>query len=325
MKYTLYISAVLAISLAACSGQKDTNIQVEALPIKATYAFEAKSNAAMIAASPNDVASWLGAVAVLGQDGTLSFSDIEANRSNAVSGSYEQVIGFDRVKAPALFAAVNRNGNWRGFVESSDTFDFSPAAVVGAPDKSSIICAPTYGAAKDSLRAITGADLSHYNISISTDGILSLSKGDTHPTKLKGVKFCSTTRDGSIIAGTDEGLSRIAPDGIGIAVAKTMFSSAAVLDEKILLAVSKGRLFEVDSETLEVGRQLSIESGLSIGGIENVGKIYVTSAAFGGIAFNDGAVFVTDADSARVVVVSRRYFLSQLQPEDLAIQPSSPD
>lgn len=314
IKQTLYLSAALALSLASCTGSDTSNDTAQAentLPITATYAFKASSEVKAIAASPNDVASWLGAIAVLGDNGYLRFSDIESVSSKAVSGNYNQIIGFDRPGAPALFAAVNEAGTWRGFLESSSTFDFSPAAIVGAPGKDAVICAP-HGAATTTLKGVSGGALISYSVTISEDGILSLAAADSQSIKIAPVDYCAASPDGSVLVGTAKGLSRFAPDGTAVAKTKSVYMSAAFLDESTLIGVSHGKLFEIDAATLDARQQLSIKSGLSILGIENAGRVFVTPSPYGGAAFDDGVVFVTDADAPRVVAISRRFFLAQL-------------
>ena len=313
----------MALSLATCTASNapnDTDAETggrAGLEISATYAFATKSNAAMIAASPNDVASWLGAVAVLGQDGTLSFSDIEANRPNSVSGSYGQVIGFDRPGAPAFFAAVNQNGRWRGFVESSNTYDFTAAAIVGAPDQNGQICAP-FGSATSQIQIVEDRRVTTYGAAISEDGVLTLSGGAQTP-RLKPIRYCASVPDGSFLAIMENGLSRMDSTGMNsIARTEDSYSAVSFLDDNTVLAVSDNALYALD-RTLKNRTRLSIAGGLSIGGIDNVGGVYVTPSPYGGTAFDGGVVFVMDAESPRVVAISRTYFLKQLQlpaPED---------
>jgi len=324
IKQTLFLTAALTLSLAACTaaddsvtsdGSKIDSAGLKSIEIAATYAFETRSDVAMLATSPNDVASWLGAVGVLGTDGQLRFSDIEAVSTKPVSGNYSMVIGFDRAKAPALFAAINPNGTWRGFVESSNTFDFSPVAIVGAPPGDTMICQP-FGAATTTLSALSPEGLVTYSATISDDGVLTLNAGEPSAIKVKDPASCLAAPDGSVIVSEPDKTIRFGSDGTAIRVSRIRYSSLATLVDEVLLGVYDTNLYAIDAATLEPIKKLSIEAGMSIQGAESIGKVFVTPSPFGGTAFNEGAVFLTDADKDRVVVISRGYFLRQLRVAD---------
>ncbi|WP_017930419.1 hypothetical protein [Robiginitomaculum antarcticum] len=319
-KHALIISTAALLALSACgksnSNKADTSDTdaAEIMPITATYEFETRSKIAHIAFAPNDVASWLGALAMIGEDGALRFSDIEAINSTTASGRYRTAIGFDRPKAPALFAVLSEAGTWRGYVESSDTFDFSPSPIVGAPSADTIICTP-YGSATTTLSTIRDEALVSYSSVISADGVLTLSAGKPRVTKISNTQYCVAGPDGSVLVASEAGLSRLAPDGLVIAKTKAQYSTAAYLDPDTIIAVSGGTLVQIAPETLGVTQRLAIDNGLSISGVEKIGAVFVATSPYGGTAFNEGAVFLTDAERPRVVVVSRRYFLNRIKGE----------
>ena len=127
------LSAILISSvLIACqSGEDKTKTTAsDALTVRATSDFMAPAPIIDGTVVPNSVASWLGHLILLDENGRLHRATTDSRETEIVAlGKYRDVAGLARVKQAGVFLALDQGGTVKGFVENDDEGNFGPLAV----------------------------------------------------------------------------------------------------------------------------------------------------------------------------------------------------
>lgn len=312
MKYnlTLYLAAA-ALTVSACSPYGAPPPQTEAQVLSATHAFDSKAPIAGLAFSPNDVASWLGAIAWVTDRGDLLISDIEGKAPKVQTGApYSDVIGTNRKGAPALFLALTEDGALRPFIEADNDGNFKAVPISSDAGRLKVLCKTASGIT-DTLTAITASgDIEMYSVEIG-DSVILRKAGSVAATK--SAEHCAASGDavytlsGTTLAITG-GIKTQIPEG---ATGLALHTNA----ETLRLAVSRNSepsLSFYSADDLSNAARYRIEPGLSIAGLSGASAIGATSAAFGGSAFNDGIIAMADIEASRLVILSGSYVSQNL-------------
>jgi|GEM_PF-2177679 len=312
------IGALLALG-TGCS--KTPELDVSTAPQKeiiATHAFNTSSPITALSFTPNDVAPWLGRIIYINQDGELYSTDIEGRAPKRVgSGTYSHVNGMLQIKKPGVFFALAKNtGALEAFIESDNEGQFSPLILSGPPILVRGIC-QTMTAQSENLLVLTkGGSLVNLNAQISTENVELTQVSSTEAPKNttncaydeQNVYALANQKDTSTLhAYKDSKWHMTALD-----FTPSGFASLT-LKERPALAVlgTEGVLF-IDAEDLSTLYHIKITDGLSIRGLESAGFVSVTSAPFGGAAFNEGVIVLSDKSKPRLVFISLGYLNDRL-------------
>lgn len=311
---TLSVCAA-ALSLSACAKKEATDgldaTDLDATPLMATHAFDIPAPAISIAFSPNDVASWLGIIATIDAQGRLVTTNIEGRDTrNHGAGPYISVIGLTRIKQPAAFLALSEDGKLRPFIEADSNGNFKALPVSSDAPPLSSLCDDPSGDT-DAFTAIT-KDGNLVRLSASIDSSAAITATALDGNAKAGAK-CLTHGDATYILKNEKleisgGPSVKTGGGVtGMTLVPAMTGDAK---DRIVLSYSNGAPLRVfDAQSLKPVGNYTIGKGLSIAGLEGAISISATTAPFGGSAFNEGLVAVSDAASGRLVVLSRSYIL----------------
>ena len=325
--FYLWLSVTALSGLSACTDSTPQEPAALSRSLIATHAFDVPSPVKQIAFSPNDVASWLGIVALITDDGTLMMTNIEGDAPRImnpietggdlrVSGSkpmrtlFTDVVGISRLKAPAVFLALDTEGKLSGFIESDDNRNFKPMPIDGDYPRLASLCDDASGLT-ERMNAIT-QDGFVISLKIETSDAITLSPSGERE-KADPMALCAA--NGADVYISSKGtLERLNGPRIKM---ETLTGISALPASPELIAVSTkagAPLTLLDALTLEPRGAYAITSGLSIRGLEAAQALNVTRAPFGGASFNDGLIALSDANEARVVVVSRSYALEAIKP-----------
>lgn len=225
---------------------------------------------------PNSVASWLGHIILLDNEGTLHRATTDSNESEIVAlGKYSDVIGLAREKQSGVFLALTPQGQIKAFVQSDNEGNFSPLAVSQGDERFERFCASADLSA-DTIWAVSTSNASQkLSIEIFEDTSLTLSPAeaiDNERNLCEANNALSLNEDYTLKPDPSAGL---------------------------ILSLAKER------------KSVEITNGLSIGGMNSVGLVTVTSANMGSV-FNEGVILVADENEGRLVLISRSYALEEL-------------
>lgn len=316
-------AALAALSLPACnqndSVERLAAADADSAPLMATHAFDIPAPAISIAFSPNDVASWLGIIATVDAQGRLVTTNIEGRdtRSHG-AGPYVSVMGLSRIKQPAAFLALSEDGKLRPFIEADSDGNFKALPVSSdAPPLSSLCDKP--GGVTDTFTAIT-KDGKLVRLSASIDSSAAIT-ATTMDGKAKAGTKCLTHGETTYVLGEEKldiigGPSVKTGSGVtGMTVVPAMTSKSA---DRLVLSYDSGAPLRVfDAETLDPVGNYTIGKGLSIAGLDRAIGVSATTSPFGGSAFNEGLVAISDAASGRLVILSRSYILNAVDDSQI--------
>ncbi len=312
----LIISAAATVLLSACNRATDIAPPSDVKTLSATHAFDTPAPIKQVAFSPNDVASWLGAIAMVTDDGQLLITNIEGKQPKLQSGGpYKDVIGTNRKGKPALFLALTSGGELRPFIEADNEGNFKAIPISTDAGKLSLLCKTEGGDETNELTVITtDGEIVTLNTELSESALI---HKDTVLGKAKDVSGCAadggiqiTLSRGNLSVGSEDKV-KIGNTAPGPAINR--------LNGRVHLFVSRPQspvLSVYEGSDLTQSIDFNIESGLSIGGLERASGVWATSAPFGGSGFNDGLIAVADADAPRLVILSKSYVERALSNAD---------
>ncbi len=314
MKSTLLTGAALAI-LAACNQAMPEAPEAEAQKLSATHAIDTPAPVAALAFSPNDVASWLGAIAMVTDAGALLITDIEGVKPKPQSGGpFVDVIGANRDGQPALFLALTDTGELRPFIEADDEGNFKALPISNEAKEIAVLCKPADGLS-DTLTVISAAgDITTLSAEIGASAVLRRAEALG---KAKGASACVTAGDqvftlsGNKLSEADGKSVTVNAGVTGLAIFKAETATYIATSKAGSAAMS---LYNADS--LSPVGTFDIASGLSIGGLDGASGVWATSEAYGGSGFNAGVIALSDSNESRLVFMSKSYILNELAKAD---------
>ncbi|MEE9346654.1 MAG: hypothetical protein V3U82_00560 [Robiginitomaculum sp.] len=291
------------------------------ISISATHAFGTASPVKTIAFSPNDVASWLGAIGLLTDDGVFLTTNIEGKKFNSHGDGFTGLAGLDRPGLAALFIALDRQGRLRPFVESDNVGGFKPAPISSSAPPLAHLCGVSEA---QILTAITKAG-QIISFGVSGGGAIALtSKGAPHEADGE-ITDCATDKNGETYRLETQAEQLYVRNSVGN---ETAIASAALAHQaRLTLIAREGETAPIlaitgldaemslyDGQSLEPIVGVDIISGLSISGLTQPDAIAATDAGFGGSGFNEGIIVLSERGEGRIVVLARSYLLDQVTP-----------
>lgn len=308
----LNAALITAALMTACTADAPAPKPLHAdYTLSATHAFDTSAPIAAMAFSPNDVASWLGAIAMVSEAGQLLITNIEGKSPNVHSdNTYTDVIGTNRKGAPALFLALTDKGELRPFIEADNEGTFKSLPISTDAGAIKILCKTPSGIS-DRLTAITaGGEIVTYSVAIDSSVIVrevAAVKGG------KSAEHCAVSNDtvytlsGDTLAIVDGVKTKITFGATGLALQQSGDVTRPVIsrDRSPVLTFH-------DAGDLSVTEAYDIQSGLSIAGLGRANAISATASAFGGSGFNAGIIAMADTDANRVVILSGSYVAGEL-------------
>lgn len=321
MKKTVLLTTAITFTalLYGCNDIPNRKLSADnALRLTATHAIGVSEPGTHISFAPKyDLLSYLGMIGITQNGGQLAVSDIEGVRMQvAPNASYTQTLGLYAPEEPSAFLTLNADGELSALIESDDQGNVSPIVTTGASELSSF-CHHS-GVVEDTFYAL-GANgrLTKSTIERQGTSAVSLSPAQNSPNSSKRFQLCAVTPNGTALA-YDAGKSELwSVDESGVAFGRvyapagiTQFT--AISDQWLAGVTEDGQLVFWDYMDTSSARVFTIERGLSIDGLDSVGGVYATSASYGGVGFNEGIIALPDANSGRIVILSRSYVLGVL-------------
>jgi len=261
------VSCLIPLALLACQNSDEKAQSSPDIPTHYDITLRATSDimapAPIIGGTvvPNSVASWLGHLILLDEDGRLHRATTDSSQTETVAlGKYKDVAGLARVKNAGIFFALDQRGNIKGFIEADDEGNFAP---------------------------------------------LAMSYGD-----LEIERFCHVESPEA------ESIKAITSGGEWIILEADIFENTSVtLSQEATSDTNCPTLFEAEKSTLAYqGRSIGITNGLSIAALKTPGFTMSTQANMGSV-YSGGLIIVADGRSGRVVLISRDYFMVELDAQ----------
>lgn len=337
MKLWLSTSCLAAgLAVASCENSDTPKAIVsDTQNLVATHAFDSPAPISAVAFSPKDVASWLGAIAMVTTRGDLYVTDIEGGRPRSTgSGNFTDVIGLSRSQQPGLFLTLTSDGDVKAFIEADDESNFKPIPVSSGDIEMVRFCDGPQGVTQYLYGQSGEGIIRRYTVSVDDNMAVKLS--DMRPiggVSLKGVSDCAHSADGTlfVVSSGSKPMLHVMRDGklsdYKLDLTSNQNLNLAYIDgaepsetegapSYIAVNSAGGNVAALfDAASLEPVTEISVGPGLSIGGLSAASGVFATSSGFGGSAFNDGIIALPDADENRLVIMSRSYVLTEVKLE----------
>lgn len=278
MKFSLITFTVLTVFLTAC-GDPHTKAATSDLPatdiiVNSTSELSAPAPIILATFVPNSVASWLGHIIMIDEDGNLHRSTTDSQTHLVEKGNFTSAIGLGRIENPGVFLAVNKKGTLKAFIESDNEGNFKPLPVsIDDSTRLTAFCQNSTPSPNSIWAVNSGGDVTEYNVLITDNASVAIDPMETNV----GRAACTPLT-------YDE-------------------------DQSISVDV-KARYLTI--ETKGQTKTVSITSGLSIAGISNPAYASATTANMGSV-YRDGVVLINEKNSGRIVLIARDYFKDAVQ------------
>ncbi len=250
---------------------------------------------ASIAPKPG-LQSWSSKILLLSETGKIytgntGFAPVE----KLLDGPYQDLQGLSMGFEPAVFLTQAEDGSFKAYQEDGNgSFQ---ALSLSKPDGFNGRFCGTFAATPDLFVMELGGTLTQILYTVE-DGLLTLETGEALPEQ---GQECLTRYK---LQAFDEAQSEEKPFDPS-SVFEDEYSDDRYVDYEISLENRK-LIYRRDGKTTP----LSIESGLSMSGMEQPRWLYITSAPLGN-TFNGGAVMIGDGSELRVVMISLEYLNEQ--------------
>ena len=313
--------ALGALITLGTSCSKTPELDVSAASEKqiiATHAFDLSAPIIALSFVPNDVGPWLGRVIYVGADGKLFSTDIEGRAPKPVgTGTYTDVYGLLQVKLPGVFLALSGDsGDLSAFIESDFEGRFSPMTLSGADLSARSFC-QTMDAqgskimilAADGAIATLGITVADKVAELTEAGRIKSPKGTTHCAFYANTIYAlSSNKDNSSLHVYNEEKWQT----MELSFTPRGFASVAIGGRPSLTVLGDEGMLLIDGENLNAAYHLTIADGLSIRGVASADFVSATSAPFGGAAFSEGVIVLSDTSTPRLVFISLGYMSGRL-------------
>lgn len=275
-RFYILLGAILALSACQNEGVKkksQANIPAADIVVRATSELNAPASIITATFVPNSVASWLGHIIMIDKNGNLHRSTSDSKVSLIDKGNYSSVIGLARIKQPGVFLAVTESGSLKAFIESDDEGNFKALPIsINDGMRLSKFCSNSM-AQGNKIWAISDNNLTAgFTVNVTDNASVAIEPSETDA---KSAACAPLTYDANNTLSLDKASPHLSA------------------------------LIEGEAKTV------SITNGLSIAGVTNLSHIAVTTANMGSV-FNNGVILASDADSGRIVLIARDYFVDTL-------------
>ena len=293
LKSALILSIASTLALSACGNSASKNAQ-KTVPyedidpdfkISVTTDFESPTRISKAVFLPNLIAGWASQIVTIDTDGALLRTQMGTLKPvEFETGPYIDIHGLGRKGEPGVLLALTDDNRLQAFIESSDAGDFTRIPV-SIPDikikrfcKTDDFVTPQFSVYTDKNEIVT------LDIMVEENKQVTIHSNDT-------AEALNCYKDK-----LEFGLSNQTPDQNYLVINPNVKNPHLRLDSK--------------AET----KFLEIKDGLSIRGIKDPNSIAVTDINLGS-TFSQGAILITDRDSARSVLIAWDYFTDVVNAE----------
>lgn len=279
MKLRLITFAAIAAILTACGnpqtkGAAKSNLPAADITVNSTSELSAPAPIILATFVPNSVASWLGHIIMIDEDGNLHRSTTDSQTHLIEKGNFTSAIGLGRIKKPGVFLAVNKKGTLKAFIEADNDGNFKLIPVsINDGTRLTGFCQNSTPSPNSIWAVNSSGDVAQYNVLITDNASIAIEPIET-----------SVEREACTPLTYDE-------------------------DQSISVD-SSARLLTVEAQSQT--KTVSINSGLSIAGISNPAYVGATTANMGSV-FREGVILINEKKSGRIVLIARDYFKDVVQ------------
>jgi hypothetical protein len=325
-KSSLALTSLISLSLlVSCSGDKKAVSLLKNLPelsIVATHAIIA-GNVNGIGYLPNSAAPWLGGLILTSADGTLKVTDIEGERMDEISRDIESAAG---LKDGLILTRGTQNGANLAFDGSIQAENAVRASVNVSSQALDTFCADPNSGTNILTGLTSGPNAEHFLLKAeyTPENAVNASNPPLKQSIVSQIEAgkdtiaCAAGENASYVLSKVKNGTRITATGKDGAQTSYLEPLAGLATLSLnahdyLLTISDGALILLDAESLKPVYNIKITDGLSIGGLQKAAFVSATHANYGGAGFRDGFVAIGDAQTQRIVFISRSYLEDQLK------------
>lgn len=339
------LAVLLALPLLTACFDKDKAPEITLLKLVATHAFDTAKPVTDIAFIANTQAAWLGRVFYLDNDGALNMTDIEGRDQIKIGSDedpatntplYKQIISVLNTDNTGVILALGHNpSTLNGFQTIEDQDTIFPLTF-NAPDQASgpatnisisRFCASTSPIQDVVYSLDANGNGQHFTIIKDQDNLRVT--GFTPIPEIKNAVHCSVS--GDVLIFTDAKQSYQIDLNSPNAATKLNGGFGA---SNMIVPLNLQNYVAALSDTAQTEKRLILKSlngtenygveiadGLSIMGVSNIRSIHATDQNYGGAAFSDGVVALTDNDAPRIVFLSTNYLAGQIKQTPPVVSP----
>jgi len=322
MLNTIKLCAIGALITLGISCSKTPELDVSAASKKqiiATHAFDLNAPITALSFTPNDVAPWLGRVIYIDKAGKLFSTDIEGRDPKPVgTGSYLDVFGLMQIKLPGVFLALNRkDGSLNAFIESDNEGRFSAMSTSTSSSISAQTFCQTMRPQEDKALLLTNEG-TIVTLDISVVDQVAEIKNSGQVKAPKDTKICVFDDDTTYALSSHKGVHRLHAykdkkwESQDLDFTPNSFASVTVGGTPSLAILGEKGVLLMDGQDMSAQYALSVADGLSIRGVASADFVSATSAPFGGAAFSEGVIVLSDKSTPRLVFISLGYMGDRL-------------
>lgn len=321
-----------ALGLTACDpgeGGEGPDAEVDAVEITVTAAMDAvEGGSGAVAFVPNAETPWAGLIVSAPVDGGLDIFNVDGEALDRVTGPRLNSLAVSPGFAlrgeslPLVIGVDGSAGAVRGYVliRSEPTAVEAPLAAIEPEGGVSAVCfideAPGHldiavlgREPRVTLWRIrdTGGDL----IGAEQTGSFALPAP---------ARTCASFQDELYVAGPTLAVTRINASGSvearGVPSAESL-SAGMLLGRPVVIASggTTGGLAILDGRDLSLLQNVQIVTGMSTPGVEEPRSVTMSSASFGGTAYQSGIVAVVDGADDRIRFIARETFARAIAPD----------
>ena len=298
-----------SLSLSACqTGEKPAAVSTQ--PPAASITVTADINTGIrtkhITVIPNDVAPWLSQIILLDTSGDLYRTALDSGKAKPLNAKAKDAIGLMRRKAPGVLLTLSDGGTLSAFIESNDEGDLSPLAVSSPNSTLSGFC---HGekAPDGTVYAITN-DSHLVSLAVLVEDNQHIHLSETQSVKLNSQPLgCLGFKNEPLLRYEDK-LSSPSNNNQGFPMNLDGTQQLALVSVEdsttVLKPLGNNPNLGVFLTSKDEPFSISVQGGLSTEGLSQMNAAYMYVDSLGGV-FRDGALILSDANSDRLVMISK--------------------
>ena len=316
MKHMNYLTiSVLALTLTACGGKKETALPAATVDLRITAEVPAGVKADRITVIPNDVAPWVSQILLLSGQ-SLYRTSAGGGKAQSVSVSnLMDILGLMRAGAAGTALGLTQDGKLTALIEKDDDGRLARMNVSSDTANYDGFC-NNAKAPLDAVIAFSGKDLITLRISYEGNDVMSVSE-TTRLSLPKDISSCYASGDqiyaiaGGGLFSNEQALGSV-PEG-----AQNLTAIAGVSAPTLLYTDNSGTLSTLRAAQPDTRRKIAIKDGLSVIGTEHMSAVFATADSLGG-TFSEGAIIAQDSKSERLILVALPFAERTLAKQDAA-------
>ena len=313
--------ALIPLAMSACNNvdtAQTLSIQTDAdLQINVTSDLATPGKVKVLTFVPNSVASWLGAIVLLTEDGGVYRTDTQSSKPIQISaGPYSDIFGFAREAQPGVFLALDKDGSVDAFIEIDDAGNFGAIPLTYDRGGFTQFCSDSSPQDENLWVIAKNGSVKKLTVDFQDNKIVELSEDDTIDIP-KGTTPQACTINASEMPSvlTDKGLFSLRDGSWQSEAYPASVTGLTALPGAEGLLSSRAEPADIILTDVGISRTISLSDGLSIRGTEYVSYVTATEANMGS-TFASGAVIAVDNEEQRFVMVALDYLLNELKSSE---------